>query len=36
MLAEKVMLNYEYAVLEAELAFTYALLGKSAEALRKI
>jgi hypothetical protein len=36
MLAEKVTLNYEYAILEAELAQTYAGLGRIEDAVRKI
>lgn len=36
MLAEKVKLNYEYAVLQAQLAQTYAGLGRIEDAVRKL
>lgn len=36
MLAEKVTLNYEYALLQAELARTYAGLGRIEDAVRKV
>lgn len=36
MLAEKVKLNYEYALLQAQLAQTYAGLGRIHDALRKV
>lgn len=36
MLAEKVTLNYEYALLQAQLAQTYAGLGRVEDAVRKV
>lgn len=36
MLAEKVKLNYEYALLQAQLAQTYAGLGRIGDAVRKV